>query len=443
MPTPDAPPVGRIARLAERAVALVLALLLLNSALAHLGNPYLFLSTVYSYQLVGVTVGKWVAALLPPLQLVVGLCLLVSWARAEAYSIAVAMFAGFTAAQASVWSRGLDVSCGCFGMAGSHPVGAWTVGLAAGSLVLSLAGLALCLRRPRAVSATPVAARAGFTLIELLVVIGTVCILLALLLPAVQAVRAAADRMTCLNRLKQIGLALHTYHDTQESFPPGCTWRGGTDPMPHVSWLTRLLPHLEQTATWEEARQAFAARRFFLDPPHHAVLARPMPMFLCPSDPEAVGPVLTERDTVSFTSFVGVSGVDRTSRDGVLYMDSAVRLLDLRDGTTNTLAVGERPPSDDKRMGWWYAGWGQNGDGSAETFMGVSERNVHPRYRACPTGPYRFGPPTPGDVCDLFHFWSLHAGGANFAFADGSARLVPYSAEPTMRAVATVAGGEP
>src|SRR5437899_9205457 len=92
--------------------------------------------------------------------------------------------------------------------------------------------------------------RAGFTLLELLVVIAIIGVLIALLIPAVQKIRAAADRLQCANNLKQIGLALHNYHSAFRILPPGCSYQGGTDPYPLMSWMTRSLPYLEQESLW-------------------------------------------------------------------------------------------------------------------------------------------------------------------------------------------------
>ncbi len=129
----------------ERVVAIALALLLLRSSFAHLGNPYYFLSTVYSYQLTGIEPGKWVAIVLPFLQLIVGICLLLRWWPIESYLLAIFLFLGFTTVQVIAWYNGLEIACGCFGTSGGLQVGRQTVTLATSAAAASLLGLMLSL----------------------------------------------------------------------------------------------------------------------------------------------------------------------------------------------------------------------------------------------------------------------------------------------------------
>jgi prepilin-type N-terminal cleavage/methylation domain-containing protein/prepilin-type processing-associated H-X9-DG protein len=279
----------------------------------------------------------------------------------------------------------------------------------------------------------------AFSLIELLVVVAILAILCGPVSAAVQRVRAAAVRAQCESHLAAIGLALHHYHDVEHRFPPGMSYRGGSAAYPFMSWNTRLLPFLEQDALWRQTIGAFAEDPRFLHNPPHVGLATVMPAFSCPADTRT----LMAGKYAAFTAYLGVEGEDLFGEDGVLFRDSEVRLADITDGTSNTVVVGERPPSADEVLGWWYAGEGQAMKGSADMVLGVQELNVGSLWgRGCPRGPYAFAPGRVSNQCDAFHFWSLHPGGANFLFGDGTVRFLSYSAAPLMPALATRAGGE-
>jgi prepilin-type N-terminal cleavage/methylation domain-containing protein len=286
-------------------------------------------------------------------------------------------------------------------------------------------------------------AKRGFTLIELLVVIGIVAVLIGLLVPAVQRVRDAAARTTCSNNLRQIGLALHQYHQNQHALPPGMSYRDGLEPYLFMSWHTRLLPYLEQGPLWKQAQQAYAQfpDPFWHSPPHP--LTTVLPFFGCPADGRTQDVGNAKGTAVALTSYLGVQGISQFRRGGVLYLDSHTRFADIRDGTSNTLMVGERPPSADQTFGWWYAGHGQEKNGTGDMVLGVRERNTGSQVFDCPPGPYSYGPGDPVNQCDMFHFWSLHFGGAHFLFADGGVRFLSYSVAPLMPALATRDGGEP
>ncbi len=285
--------------------------------------------------------------------------------------------------------------------------------------------------------------RHGFSLAELLVVIAIIAVLLGLLLPAVQKVRDAANRSTCSNNLRQIGLALHHYHDAHRSLPPGVSNRNGADPTPFMSWNTRLLPFLEQQNLWSQTEQAFARDKNFLDNPPHIGFATVMAVYACPADSRTFSVAqLKSGRRVAFTAYLGVEGTDQNRQDGVLYLDSHVSFREITDGLSNTLMVGERPPSADGVMGWWYAGWGQSKDGSGDMVLGVREWNVGPYGPECPAGPFHYGPGRIDNQCDAFHFWSSHVAGAHFLFCDGSVHFLRYTADPILPALATRAGKE-
>jgi hypothetical protein len=131
----------------ERLIALGLALLLLRSAFAHLNNPFYFLSTIYSYQLVNVELGKFIASTLPPTQILLAFALLVpAWVR-PVYCGNLLLFLGFGMAQALALRAGLDISCGCFGADASLPIGAQTLAVAGGAALACIVGYLLA--KPR------------------------------------------------------------------------------------------------------------------------------------------------------------------------------------------------------------------------------------------------------------------------------------------------------
>jgi prepilin-type processing-associated H-X9-DG protein len=220
--------------------------------------------------------------------------------------------------------------------------------------------------------------------------------------------------------------------------------------------MARLLPFIEQNNLFREADDwAHSASNHYLvwggnngtNPPANPALGMPLSTVQCPADNRVlVGsfvpgqPGQQETITVAFTSFLGCNGINLNTKDGVMYRDSHVRFADITDGSSTTLLIGERPPSEDLIFGWWFAGWGQNGTGSSDVVLGVNEHNIE--YGQCPPGPYQFQPGTLTNNCDQFHFWSLHSGGANFMMCDGSVHFFPYTAANLLPALATRSGGE-
>lgn len=284
--------------------------------------------------------------------------------------------------------------------------------------------------------------QSGFTLVELVVVIAIIAVLIGLMLPAVQKVRASMARTRCANNLRQIGLALHGYHASFRHLPPGVSSDKPEERFPWMAWHARILPQVGQDVMWHETANAFAKDRWFENNPPHFGFATVMPIFSCPADARTSEPGLTGTFRVGLTSYLGNQGRSQTRLTGVLYVDSAIRLTEILDGTSNTLLLGERPPSTDQRLGWWYGGWGLGQDGTGDNVLGARGFSTGPAGIGCPTGPYHFAPGNLFNQCDAFHFWSLHSGGANFAFCDGSVRFLSYEADSILPALASRNGSE-
>jgi len=306
--------------------------------------------------------------------------------------------------------------------------------------------------------------RSGFTLIELLVVIAIIAILIGLLLPAVQKIREAANRMKCSNNLHQIALACHNYHDTIGRFPAalniGQTWYTGyqreappagmrtTAPIypndgAFFSWATQICPYLELQNIYNQWN--FAAWPWYQYQSGlpatgaNTINGIKAKMMQCPSD-NRVNLVCNDGGNLAaLTSYLGVSGKDvfkeDGGQDGMLYVNSGVQMGQVSDGTSNTLLCGERPPSNDLYFGWMWAGCGDYPYfGATDVVLGVRECT-----NDVPNGSRDFF--RPGSLNDpnnlhRYHFWSLHPGGAMWLFTDGHVQFMSYSV-----ATQTIANG--
>jgi len=201
--------------------------------------------------------------------------------------------------------------------------------------------------------------RRGFTLIELLIVIAIIAVLIALLLPAVQSAREAARRAHCVNNLKQMGIALHNYHDTFLAFPPGYLAAtkfidGETDTSPGWSWASMILPQLDQGPL-------YSSTNFWLPvqaPANTTSVQTSLTVFLCPSD-QLPGPTFPVTDgfgntiaTVAPSSYAANTGNDAADvalglnndglGNGVFFRNSAIRIAAITDGTSETITLQER-----------------------------------------------------------------------------------------------------
>ena len=324
--------------------------------------------------------------------------------------------------------------------------------------------------------------RTGFTLIELLVVIAIIAVMIALLLPAVQAAREAARRAQCTNNLKQIGLALHSYHASWNSFPVGFLYAyRGILPNSSASqyrWsaLAQMAPFLEQTNLFNAlnfdfpiAHQPTDSSALFWPyfPANTTVMATEVAMFLCPSDgapPPATG---TGPTNYAFCSGDGSNGGDATNADGVFILGLAESVANITDGTSQTAAVSEQllgiagpysQPAPTPVPSPWYramarlaaapltdAGCASASDGwllnkGSSWWDGNYQNALYNHYL----------PPNAGRPdCIVYHNpgWkaarSFHPGGVNALYCDGHVVFAKNSVNLGIwQAISTRAGGE-
>lgn len=288
--------------------------------------------------------------------------------------------------------------------------------------------------------------KSGFTLVELLVVIAVIGILISLLIPAVQMVREAARRTHCTNNMRQVGLGLHMYHDTHRQFPAG--WDGDY-PVgePGWGWASRILPYLEKVNMQDNINYAIPID----DDYHQNVREAPIKVYLCPSDhnpyvmelgfiddghvhmnagPQAVfqGHEHGENIKVSRCNYSGVFGSNDLENNpsrgnGTFYFRSRVGFKSFRDGTSNTIVVGERK----SELG-------------TVTWVGVVPGVAHPMARIVGVADHA---PNNSGAQHFEDFSSHHPSGANFVSGDCSVRMIHNQVDTTIfRGLSTVAGGE-
>jgi len=292
---------------------------------------------------------------------------------------------------------------------------------------------------------------AGFTLVELLVVIAIIAVLLGLLLPAVQAAREASRRSSCGNNLRQLSIAIQSYHVLHKSFPPGAYLHADEGAI-GISWRVMILSFLEEKALYEQIHPTpdgganFSAEELAID------------VFLCPSAP----PPVSGSGSLKISNYEGVSGAGRGDRridledvacgdvytDGIFYPQSHTTIGRIVDGTSHTMAIGERTYIF---FGQWMTGATWAGDPDMKTrICSRAAKNVRYPINADlgQFGYYISDPsaPTPAQRTmlqnDLF-FGSAHPGVAQFCFADGSVQTLSDATDFTIYAdLSTIAGGE-
>ncbi len=198
--------------------------------------------------------------------------------------------------------------------------------------------------------------RSGFTLIELLVVIAIIAILIALLLPAVQQAREAARRSQCKNNLKQLGLALHNYHDTHRVFPPGFVQR--SDLREQLTWPMHILPYIDQAPLYNTIN---ADTYMGGCTQNGSVMRTQLPALLCPSDTQA-GLTWTCFARINYVANTGIGPMRKEATPShtfsIFYQQSSTRMRDIIDGTSNTVGLSEiitiAGTDNDHRGVWCY-----------------------------------------------------------------------------------------
>ncbi len=314
--------------------------------------------------------------------------------------------------------------------------------------------------------------RRGFTLIELLVVISIIGVLIALLLPAVQSAREASRRATCVNNLKQMGIALHNYESSHGTFPPGWIAYFEVDDHDHVhngsarfqadasdyagwpgwGWGSMLLNQMEQAPLYNALNFNLPV---FTDA-NQTVRTSRIASFLCPSDdtPPMV-PVFDEDGDIEITqvstgNYIGSNGIGEIGPDdgkGIFYMNSRTRIQDIRDGTSNTLAAGERSFNLSPVTWTGRTPGGYN-------FKTPVDQGGDPRFASFPHPAFSMvigtvgiddPPRTPNNpVAHPEDYWSHHPGGVNFLFCDGSVHFIKNSiSQQNFLSLATRKGNEP
>lgn len=285
----------------------------------------------------------------------------------------------------------------------------------------------------------------GFTLVELLVVIAIIGVLVGLLLPAVQAAREAARRMSCSNNLKQIGLALHNYHDTHGVFPPGFVnansgyntpadnWADNTN---GLAWSALVLPFMEQAPLYDQLKAetgGFARhwQRDFNWAMAEAPSARVgIASYSCPSD--TMGPINNKRGNYGKNNYLGNSGnAAAVDRRGIFWTGSRVLIRDILDGTSNTVMVVERSGTRslvDNSCGTNRCDWNAGLWIGARTIGGAN--GWSPGLASTDVDSYGGGNATyliNRSAATWGNSWgnsSLHPGGLQWTLCDGSTRFV-------------------
>ena len=271
--------------------------------------------------------------------------------------------------------------------------------------------------------------RRGFSLVELLVVITVLGIFAGVAIPAIQTVRESSRRVNCLNKMRQLALAVHQFEAAHGHLPETLDYPG----LHH--WHFHCLPYLEQVSLHERIKLEG------LHPFHTEHLSLTISELQCLSNPDNGFVISSERlgAPFAYTDYCGVAGSDEINDDGLFRLGifplTPLGFKDCTGGLSQTLMIGERPPAPfNQGIGAWLGSQSTISATMKVTFNFTGDWDGYPTN----CGPVRFGPGVRFEDCDVFHHWSYHPGGGNFAKADGSVSFIEYGIDTeTLRSLAS------
>jgi len=250
-------------------------------------------------------------------------------------------------------------------------------------------------------------------------------------------VRETGAKISCANNLKQMGIALHSYHMHNSHFPPGVICSSLPKPIQYrwipgywFSWGVFLLPHLDQEVLYNNIDWSISP---YLQP----LCTYQQKVYTCLSDARSHKSYLLAGNDNKVTSYQGVLGQNQYLMDGVLPPNNVVNINYIIDGTSNTIAIGDRPASREGWWGWWVGGYGVSPyRGSTDVILGTSELEVN----GVNIITHNYGPGDLENDVHVYHYWSFHDGGCNFLFIDGHVSFLGYQSK--LNQLATINGND-